>query len=112
MALAPDLYGVRVYVRPYPMVSVQKRWHRRRRLDKKYRKLYGFIQKRGKYNPREVMISGLNVYMYPEGKAALGTHIAELEARIFDENRRQRLTHYGLSAPLYSPTESEYVRGF
>lgn len=60
------LFGVRIFTRPYPTTYVQVRTHRKRRINKKWRKRYGFKTVRGKYDPHEVIRVGSDYHAYPE----------------------------------------------
>lgn len=80
--LTHSLYGLRIVVRPVPPPSlVRVRVHRRRRIDKKWRKRYGFLAVRS-YDPDEVLVVGNSVLVYPETKQALLDTVALVNARM------------------------------
>lgn len=91
------LYGISVYQMPVPRISIQRRKHRKKRIDKKWRKRYGFISIPDPSIDQSVILMDKErrcVYCYPAGYAAILKHIPELNTSLNSPPPRQEPVTY------------------
>ncbi len=102
LPLPSAILGVRLYTRPYPTTYVQVRTHKKRRINKKWKKRYGFKTARGKYDPHEVIQIGAHFHAYPEGLESIKQEIARCntEMRTSTSGKQTRPTFIDPTEPM------------
>lgn len=88
----PALFGLRVITRPIPHRMVQAKTHRRRRINKKWLKRYGYKSVVAPYDRFEVLMMGPNVYAFPEGIEAIKKALDKSNQEALQRSEERMLT--------------------
>ena len=64
--LLGTLHPYDIVIRPRPFMRVQVKTHRKKRINKKWRKQYGFVEKLLPYLATDILQDDTTLYVYPE----------------------------------------------
>lgn len=68
-SIIPGYHQLNIVIRRPPFTSIQVKTHRKKRINKKWQKRYGYQQICLPYNAAEILQHGSTLYVYPEMEA-------------------------------------------